>query len=107
MRQVLLNLLTNSVEALSASGADGVVRVITRRDASRVRLEVHDDGPGIPPEEASKIFEPFHSTKPRGSGLGLPISVQILEDHGGSLVIRSDPGRGTRAIATLPCSRRE
>jgi signal transduction histidine kinase len=106
MRQVLLNLLANAIDAIAATDTEGVVRVVTRREETRVRVEVHDTGPGIPPEETSKIFEPFHSTKPSGTGLGLPISAQILEDHDGSLVVRSEPGRGTRAVATLPSTPR-
>ncbi|MBI1852688.1 MAG: GAF domain-containing protein [Planctomycetes bacterium] len=102
LRQVLLNLLQNAVEAITATGTDGIVRVVTRREPEKVRLEIHDTGPGIPPETMAKILEPFHSTKPRGTGLGLAISAQILEDHGGSLIVQSDPGGGTRAVATLP-----
>ncbi|HFB84129.1 MAG TPA: hypothetical protein ENJ72_04990, partial [Thermodesulfatator sp.] len=59
-------------------------------------------GKGIPPEELEKVFDPFFTTKARGTGLGLPISKRIVEDHGGTLEIHSRPGQGTRCILRLP-----
>lgn len=95
MRQVLLNLILNAFDAL---GSGGTVTVSTRDtsrtaegdvlsgDAERwIVLEVRDDGPGIPDEFLPRLFEPFFSSKPSGSGLGLTISRRIIEEHGGTL----------------------
>ncbi|HQE60956.1 MAG TPA: ATP-binding protein, partial [Candidatus Latescibacteria bacterium] len=58
-------------------------------------------GPGIPPEELERVFEPFHTTKPRGTGLGLPIARRIIQAHGGAIALESQPGAGTRVTFTL------
>ncbi len=104
MRQVLLNLLRNAVEAIEARGDEngGLVRVRTRRDRGRIRIEVEDDGCGVPAESLSRLFDPFFSTKSRGSGLGLSVTARILEDHGGSISARSEAMRGTTMIAVIP-----
>jgi signal transduction histidine kinase len=65
-------------------------------------IEVEDDGPGIPPEVQARLFEPFFSTKPHGSGLGLPISARIIEHHGGALDFNTSPGEGTTFRIVLP-----
>jgi len=61
-----------------------------------------DTGDGIPPNELSRIFQPFYTTKHRGSGLGLPIVKKIVEAHGGAIEVSSTPGKGTSATLTLP-----
>ncbi len=101
VRQVLLNLLRNAREA---TGEDGHVLVLTRVEAghSAALLEVRDDGPGIAEEQKAQLFEPFFSTKERGTGLGLALVQQIVHDHGGAVVCESAPGQGTRMIVTLP-----
>jgi len=72
------------------------------RDA--VRVEVSDDGPGMPQEVSEKVFEPFFSTKPQGSGLGLAIVRKIVDAHDGRLDMRTTPGQGTTIRVTLPVS---
>ena len=101
LNQVFLNLLKNAVEALEGTG--GTVRVRLRQGESAVTVEIEDDGPGIDPALRERLFEPFVTSKPagRGTGLGLPISRRIVQECGGSLEVRSAPGRGTCFTVTL------
>jgi signal transduction histidine kinase len=100
LNQVVLNLVTNAVQATPAGGA---VQVITRETDAGPVVEVLDDGPGIPPEIQGQIFDPFFTTKPvgQGTGLGLSISYQIVEQHGGSIQVKSPLREGPRAGARL------
>jgi signal transduction histidine kinase len=74
------------------------------REVDGVRLEFHDDGPGMSPEVQARIFEPFFTTKPvgQGTGLGLSISYGIVERHGGRMLVGSAPGAGTTFVIELP-----
>ena len=101
VRQVLDNLLSN---ALDAAGEGGEVRASTLLDGERVRVEVEDTGPGIPPEILARVFDPFFTTKDpgRGSGLGLAISLTLAEALGGALTVESRPGKGSRFRLWLP-----
>lgn len=105
MLQVLSNLVANAVEALPEKG---ILRLRARRSAGEVHITVADNGPGIPKEIATKIFDPFFSTrKNRGSGLGLAISKAIVEKHAGRIRNRSSvrTGRsGTTFRISLPLS---
>lgn len=106
IEQVLLNLLSNAVDAMPRGGTIRVTLGLT--DAAdgnrRVRLEVADEGVGIPPEVQGRIFDPFFSTKEigKGTGLGLAISYGIVKDHGGDIQVRSTPGQGTTFTIHLP-----
>src|SRR5262249_45902533 len=82
----------------------GVVTVRTAANGAGVRLEVCDTGPGIDPAIRDRIFDPFFTTKPigQGTGLGLSISYGIVQTHGGSIEVDSQPGRGTRLAILLP-----
>ena len=77
----------------------------TRRVDDRAEIAIIDTGPGITPEVAKRLFEQFFTTKPQGTGLGLYISRQIIEGHGGTLRWESAPGQGTAFTATLPIKR--
>ena len=102
LKRALLNLLDNAVEA----GAGEVeVRTAWRPGGARVRLEVSDDGSGIPPEAREKLFHPYFSTKAAGMGLGLPIVHQIVTDHGGQIWAEENRPRGSRFVLELPLSR--
>ncbi|MFO7785575.1 MAG: ATP-binding protein [Desulfatiglandales bacterium] len=99
MKQVLMNLITNAVQA--SSPGDSVL-VETRKNRYGVVLEVADSGSGIPEEDRDKIFEPFYSTKKEGTGLGLPIVKKIMEAHGGSISLHSNPEGGVTFSVWLP-----
>jgi two-component system, NtrC family, nitrogen regulation sensor histidine kinase NtrY len=95
IEQVLINLLLNAVEALQVK-ADGRVRLAAMLDSDgRPVIEIADNGPGIDPDVQERVFVPFFSTKPTGSGIGLSLSRQIVRQHGGSLTVRSDPDAET------------
>ncbi len=101
LEQVLLNLLSNAVDAMPRGGR---IRVRTGREDGRVRLEITDEGTGIAPEILDRIFDPFFSTKEigKGTGLGLAISYGIIKDHGGDILVRSQPGQGSTFTILLP-----
>lgn len=101
MRQALLNLIKNAVEA-SQPGAQITVRVGAVKGVARV--EVEDYGEGITPEALAHLFEPFFTTKSQGTGLGLPMTQQIIEEHHGQLKVESTRGEGTRFHFELPLS---
>jgi two-component system sensor histidine kinase AtoS len=94
------NLLRNACEA---TGGGGTVRVsLGHRAADRVYLGVADDGPGVPPGEIAKLFQPFHTTKRGGTGLGLAMVHRIVEAHGGTIDVGGRPGEGAVFTITLP-----
>jgi len=105
LEQVLINLAKNAAEA---SGPGGRVRLLWERRGTAtgacagVLFRVSDEGPGMVPEQCTRAFEPFYSTKGGGSGLGLSLSHAIVEQHGGRLLLESAPGRGTTALLELP-----
>jgi signal transduction histidine kinase len=101
LRQVFLNLILNAVQATD-KGAE--VALAVWRDGGCTRVTVNDSGPGIPADKLKRVFEPFYSTKPGGTGLGLPIAQRIVAEHGGRLVLESEPGKGTTATVILPGS---
>ncbi len=99
LEQALINLLTNAVEA-SPSG--GSVEVAASGDGRWARIEVSDDGPGIPLRLRSEIFSPFFTTKPRGTGLGLTIVRKIVDAHGGRILVVDGTSRGACFRVLLP-----
>ena len=100
-KQAILNLLLNAQQAMPDGGE---LMLITRRVGSWNVLEVVDTGVGIPSSVRDKVFEPFQTTKPGGSGLGLPMVRRIVEAHGGRIEFESEPGKGTKFILWLPRS---
>ena len=112
IEQVLVNLIRNAAHAFAAQGMDGSARITlrTRLEAGYARMEVEDNGPGMDEATRRRIFEPFFSTKPPGEGTGLGLSVSffiITSNHGGTIHVESEPGKGTRFVIKLPLGERE
>jgi len=109
LKQVLINLVQNAAESMKDGGA---IRLRARGDVRRLNgdkkdvvvIEVEDHGPGIPATVQRRLFDPFFSTKPGGTGLGLPIAGRIIEAHGGWIEFETEPGRGTTFCIILPTS---
>lgn len=99
MNQVLMNMLRNALDALPFEG--GKIEIVLTVSDARPYLTIKDNGSGITQEVMENLFQPFYSTKPEGSGVGLTISRQIIRLHGGDLRLQSQPGKGTTAIITL------
>jgi signal transduction histidine kinase len=103
LRQVTFNLLANAAQAIREARRGGTVRVSCEPGLDGgVVLSVADDGPGIPPAEAARIFTPFFTTKPSGTGLGLAVVQRIVDGHGGSVAVDPAPGQGARFTVRLP-----
>ena len=98
-KQALLNLLVNAQQAM-ASGGDLIVR--TERRGTDARIEITDTGPGVADDVVGRMFDVFYSTRPGGTGLGLPTARRIVEDHHGTIEVHSEPGRGTSFTVRLP-----
>ena len=113
LKQVLINLIKNAVESL---GSDGRIVLRGRKDTLAINencppeqvavIEVEDNGPGIPPDLQTKIFDPFFSTKKDGTGLGLAIAARMIDKHAGRLKFSSNPGEGTVFQILLPSTTR-
>jgi len=101
IKQVIINLLRNAADAMPEGGD---VRISLQRDAEQeqVRIAVADTGQGMTPKVIRKVFSPFFTTKPDGTGLGLALSRKIVEDHGGKLLVESELGRGSTFTIVLP-----
>jgi signal transduction histidine kinase len=101
INQVFLNLLENAVQAC---GGGGWVTLRSRVEDNGVMIEVQDNGVGIKPEHRARLFEPFFTTKPvgQGTGLGLSVSFGIIRDHGGTIEVESEVGRGSTFRLHLP-----
>lgn len=105
LSQVVLNLLINAAHAMSSDRRhQNLVEITTFASDEHACIEVCDNGPGMTPETLERVFEPFYTTKEpgRGTGLGLFVSREIVEEFGGTLHLESEPGRGTRATIRLP-----
>jgi two-component system sensor kinase FixL len=99
LKQVFMNVIINAAEAMENGGT---VTVTTERWGKGVEIRIHDEGVGIGEEDRLRIFEPFYTTRKRGSGLGLSISYKIIEAHKGEIKALSDPGQGTTFVIRLP-----
>ena len=85
----------------------GAVRITASVAGDAFELAVSDTGPGIGEEEAKKIFEPFYTTKDQGLGLGMPYARKVIDQHGGTISLRSQPGQGTTISIALPAAQKE
>jgi PAS domain S-box-containing protein len=104
IEQVVINLITNSCQSLKDNTAEIKVSTYFNVERSKVRIKVEDRGIGIPEEDLKHIIDPFFTTKRNmgGTGLGLSVSYNIVKSHGGSLVLKSLPGKGTMARVSFP-----
>jgi signal transduction histidine kinase len=104
LQQVFMNLMLNGIDAMKGIGADGELTIRSERAAGgQVLISVSDTGTGLPPQQGDLIFNAFFTTKPDGTGMGLPISRSIIESHGGRLWAAGNAGRGATFQFTLPC----
>ena len=101
LRSAFTNLVINGLQAIDGDGGNIVIK-LTNEAGERVRVEVSDTGKGIAPEDISKVFEPYYSTKDTGTGLGLAIVRKAVEDHGGTISVHSKQGSGTTFTIILP-----
>ncbi|MBD3861010.1 PAS domain-containing protein [Bacillus sp. 28A-2] len=102
LKQVFLNILKNGIEAMD--GVTGVIKVTSLPKNNQMMLIFEDQGKGIPEDEMGKLGEPFYTTKEKGTGLGLMMTIKIIESHGGTIRFESKSFEGTRVIITFPMS---
>ncbi len=99
LKQVVLNLFINAQQAIDRGGE---LMVRTTESGPNARIVVSDTGPGIPPDKLPRLFQPFFSSRPDGTGLGLATAKRIVEAHGGKITVASEPGKGTAFTIELP-----
>jgi signal transduction histidine kinase len=99
LKQAVLNLMINATQAME-DGGELLIRLAPRR--AEAILEVTDTGKGIPPEDLPRIFQVYYSTRKGGTGLGLPTTQRIVREHGGTISVQSQVGKGTRFVIALP-----
>jgi signal transduction histidine kinase len=103
VHQAMVNLLSNALQSVPKGGHVRLSGQLATENGRRVaRIEVADDGPGIPEELTARLFEPFFTTKATGSGLGLAVVKRIVDGHRGEVGVRTSPGQGTTFIVDLP-----
>ncbi|RME62618.1 MAG: HAMP domain-containing protein [Nitrospirae bacterium] len=110
LEQVYMNLIINAADAMNDRGELRIsTRKVTIEGQDFVEIEFSDTGPGIPPEHLDKIFEPFFTTKPvgKGTGLGLAVTLGIVQKHGGHIDVKSTPGKGTSFFVRLPAKKED
>src|SRR5438445_12238079 len=103
LQQVLMNLMTNGIDAMR--DMDGIRELAIKSQTAengQLLISVSDTGVGLPPQQADQIFKAFFTTKPNGTGMGLPISRSIIESHGGRLWAAANSGPGATFHFTLP-----
>jgi two-component system sensor kinase FixL len=103
IQQVLLNLIRNAMEAMDASKVRELT-VAAAGSADYVQISVSDTGSGVPPEIATRLFQPFVTTKPEGMGIGLSVCRTIIEAHGGRLWMEPTPAGGSVFHFTVPAA---
>jgi signal transduction histidine kinase len=99
LKQVILNLLLNSVQAMPNGGR---IVVSAAKEQATLKIRVRDQGTGIPKEMVDSIYDPFFTTKETGTGLGLPIAYQVIEQHGGELILEENSEQGACFAITIP-----
>jgi signal transduction histidine kinase len=103
LEQAMHNVVRNSLEAMPEGGSLGIeTEALSVRGQERVLARVTDSGVGIPPHQLERLFQPFYTTKPQGTGLGLSLARKYLRAHGGDIRVHTAPGKGTRVEMVLP-----
>jgi signal transduction histidine kinase len=105
LRQVFANILDNAIDAMESVAEGRQINVFVENGGDLGVVRISDNGCGIPPEKVERIFNPFFTTKEKGTGLGMAISRKIVEAHGGSIALASEVGRGTEFRITVPLPR--
>ncbi len=100
LNQVFLNLFLNSIQAMEHGGR---LDIRVAAQGRNVLFTVEDTGCGVNKEDMPRVFDPYFTTKPEGTGLGLAMSVKIIEEHGGTMTFESEPDVGTTVVVSLPC----
>jgi two-component system, NtrC family, sensor histidine kinase PilS len=101
LKQALLNMVINAYQAMNES-AQPVLTISTFDEGKKVKIKLRDTGCGIDEKGLRKIFEPFHTTKPKGTGLGLAVTHKIIQNHGGVVFVESEKGKGTEFVLEFP-----
>jgi signal transduction histidine kinase len=104
LKQVFLNIIMNAIEAMQPGGGKITVSTDCDIDNNEASVSIADTGPGINPNDVEKLFEPFYTTKEGGSGLGLSICYEIVQQHAGRITIDSQPGKGATFTVWLPAN---
>jgi signal transduction histidine kinase len=99
LHRAISNLVLNAMDAMPQGGS---LSLLSRREPQKVVIEVADTGTGLTREECARIFTPYYTSKQHGSGLGLAIVQSVISDHGGTIAVRSEPGKGTVFVIELP-----
>jgi two-component system, NtrC family, nitrogen regulation sensor histidine kinase NtrY len=99
LHRALSNLVLNAMDAMPGGGS---LTLRTRPDPNKIVVAVSDTGSGMTPEECERIFTPYYTSKQHGTGLGLAIVQSVISDHGGTISVRSEPGKGTTFVIELP-----
>jgi two-component system, NtrC family, nitrogen regulation sensor histidine kinase NtrY len=99
LHRAISNLVLNAMDAMPQGGK---LTLLSHREPQKVVIEVADTGTGLTPEECARIFTPYYTSKQHGSGLGLAIVQSVISDHGGTITVRSQPGKGTAFVIELP-----
>jgi two-component system sensor histidine kinase HydH len=104
INQVLLNLYLNGLQAMEDSSSEKELKVSVQSDDTEgvIRIEVQDNGQGIPQESIDKVLDPYFTTKPKGTGLGLALAYKIIDEHNGTIRFKSTEGQGTVVSVTIP-----
>jgi signal transduction histidine kinase len=105
LRQVFANVLDNAIDALRTVAEGRRIDLFIENGGKRATVRVRDNGCGIPPDKVERVFNPFFTTKEKGTGLGMAISKKIVEAHEGAIDLVSEAGRGTDLLITLPLPR--
>jgi two-component system NtrC family sensor kinase len=103
IRATTLNLVLNAIQAMPAGGH---LTISTSTRGDKLLMAIIDTGSGMTPDQIKQIFEPFNTTKSRGLGLGMPYAQKVIQQHGGQIIVESQPGKGTEVRIELPVTER-